>query len=192
MNKSSKEPRYLIRARGRGRGVRRWSNYSGILRRAQLSVRYQAEGQHSSGRFGLRSPGATPAPLNHIFNPSSSPPLPQQTLAPYPHTSSTPAKVLSNLTREMPGAPGDAQMEDSSESTQQDTQPSSQSLQQSVGMNAHLWGSLIPCSTMLNRIDLWKSKSLYCFGRAATNDLTFPGAKISARYIVHTALRAPP
>lgn len=75
----------------------------------------------------------------------------------------------------------DAMMaEDEYESTQQtqSTQPLSQIPQ---GIDSHIWGFLQPCSVALQRIDFWKSVSVYDIGRNPDgNVIVLPGFKVSA------------
>lgn len=75
----------------------------------------------------------------------------------------------------------DAMMgEEEYESTQQtqSTQPLSQVPQ---GIDSHIWGFLQPCSVALQRIDFWKSVSVYDIGRNPDgNVIVLPGFKVSA------------
>ncbi|TFK54570.1 Pkinase-domain-containing protein [Heliocybe sulcata] len=76
-------------------------------------------------------------------------------------------------------------MDDVIESTQeatQSTQAASQSQPQNSQADEHIWGFLQPCNPVLRRIDMWKAKPLYQFGRNAAvgvNAVVFPGLKIS-------------
>ncbi|KZT29093.1 kinase-like protein, partial [Neolentinus lepideus HHB14362 ss-1] len=87
---------------------------------------------------------------------------------------------------EPPGAPSDdvVSMDDVIESTQeatQSTQQASQSQPQDSQADQHLWGFLQPCNPALRRIDMWKVKPTYQFGRNTNtgNTVVFPGLKIS-------------
>lgn len=61
------------------------------------------------------------------------------------------------------------------------TQSTQQASQQQEDLEKHLWGALIPCNTMIARVDLWKIQSTYFVGRNPSgNQIVFPGPKISA------------
>lgn len=64
--------------------------------------------------------------------------------------------------------------EQQTQSTQQASQPST------IGLDAHLWGYLQPCSASLTRIDFWKINPRYTLGRnTEQNQVVLPGLKIS-------------
>ena len=67
------------------------------------------------------------------------------------------------------------------EQTQQATQSTQYSGSQASGdANAHLWGFLQPCSTLLKRIDFFRIQPTVSIGRSAENEIILPGGKVSA------------
>lgn len=67
------------------------------------------------------------------------------------------------------------------QSTQQETQPASQTVNI---LEEHLWGCLLPCSPLCRRVDFQKIKRTYLVGRneeqrPGGNDIILPGKKIS-------------
>ena len=73
---------------------------------------------------------------------------------------------------------------DETQSTQQATQETQQMSQRDVRVDDHIWGMLIPCNSILQRVDFQKVKVIYNVGRNADNikggnDIIFPGRKIS-------------
>ena len=70
------------------------------------------------------------------------------------------------------------------QSTQQATQETQQMSQLDASVDDHIWGMLIPCNPVLQRVDFQKVKTVYKVGRNADNikggnDIIFPGRKIS-------------
>lgn len=64
------------------------------------------------------------------------------------------------------------------QNTQQATQPDSQD--GNVDMDSHLWGYLLPCNPKhIRRVDFFRLKTDFKLGRDRTNDIVFPGKKVS-------------
>ncbi|KAF9566802.1 Pkinase-domain-containing protein [Agrocybe pediades] len=78
------------------------------------------------------------------------------------------------------------EQEDQESETQptQSTQQASQASQdQTVNVDAHLWGYLLPCSASLTRIDFWRVHPTYCIGRNSNlNQVVLPGFKVSNQH----------
>lgn len=69
------------------------------------------------------------------------------------------------------------------EETQQATQSTDHSSQPDASdTNAHLWGFLQPCNTMLRRIDFWKVQPTVQVGRAPDNNIVLPGGRVSNKH----------
>lgn len=64
------------------------------------------------------------------------------------------------------------------QNTQQSTQPDSQDA--TVDMDKHLLGYILPCNPKhIRRVDFFRVKTEYKLGRDRTNDIVFPGKKVS-------------
>ncbi|KAH7916616.1 kinase-like domain-containing protein [Hygrophoropsis aurantiaca] len=72
-------------------------------------------------------------------------------------------------------------MEEQTQQSTQATQPASQP-GNPADMNAHLWGYLQPCSSLLRRIELSKIQPVMTLGRAPDNNVILPGGKVSNRH----------
>ncbi|KAK7043163.1 hypothetical protein VNI00_008517 [Paramarasmius palmivorus] len=80
--------------------------------------------------------------------------------------------------------PENEEMEDNTQSTQEETQQATQpeegSQELSQDKELHLFGSLHPCNPHIQRHDLWKLKAKYKIGRREQqNDIVFGSTKIS-------------
>ena len=72
----------------------------------------------------------------------------------------------------------------------QETQPvdeeplSSQEQREKEEHESSIWGFLHPCTSAVSRIDLFKGKERYTFGRDPKSDFVFNAAKISAYFVL--------
>lgn len=59
-----------------------------------------------------------------------------------------------------------------------------QSRNQQIPSDTHLWGYLQPCRPEVPRIDFWKMQQTYNLGRNPANDIVLSGVKVSAYQIL--------